>query len=381
MKRSRFTEEQIIGVLREQEAGSADGGCVPQARDQPGDVLPVEGEVWRAGGVRGAAAADAGGGERAAEEAAGRGDAGQRDAERRGWKKMVTPAARREAVAHLREHHAVSERRACRVLGADRTAVRYRSIAAGRCCDTCASAAGLGGRAAPVRVSASGAAAGARGRGLNHKKLRRLYARGAAAGAPSWRAQAGAGHAGADGAAGRRRTSGGRWISCPTRCRTGGGSGCCAWSTTARRECLALVADTSLSGAAGGARAGRDRGRARAAADGGQRQRDGADEHGDPALVAGARRGLALHRAGQAAAERVRRELQRPAAGRMPERDGVHLAAAGAGGAGGVAARTTTRCGRTRRWEAARPAGSACRRARLRQGRCASPAAMAFGQP
>ena len=41
---------------------------------------------------------------------------------------MVTPAARREAVAHLREHHAVSERRACRVLGADRTAVRYRSV-------------------------------------------------------------------------------------------------------------------------------------------------------------------------------------------------------------------------------------------------------------
>ena len=33
MKRSRFSEEQIIGILREQEAGSADGGCVPQARD------------------------------------------------------------------------------------------------------------------------------------------------------------------------------------------------------------------------------------------------------------------------------------------------------------------------------------------------------------
>ena len=30
---------------------------------------------------------------------------------------------------------------------------------------------------------------------------------------------------------------------------------------------------------------------------------------------------------------------------------------------------------------AAHPAGSACRRARLHQGRCASPSAMAFGQP
>lgn len=41
---------------------------------------------------------------------------------------MVTPAARREAVAHLRAAHGVSERRACLVLGADRSSVRYRSL-------------------------------------------------------------------------------------------------------------------------------------------------------------------------------------------------------------------------------------------------------------
>jgi putative transposase len=40
---------------------------------------------------------------------------------------MVTPAARREAVAHLRLAYEVSERRACSALGADRTSVRYRS--------------------------------------------------------------------------------------------------------------------------------------------------------------------------------------------------------------------------------------------------------------
>ena len=39
---------------------------------------------------------------------------------------MVTPAARREAVAHLRTSFEVSERRACKALGADRTSVRYR---------------------------------------------------------------------------------------------------------------------------------------------------------------------------------------------------------------------------------------------------------------
>ena len=40
---------------------------------------------------------------------------------------MVTPAARREAVAHLRESLGVSERRACSIIGADRKSVRYRS--------------------------------------------------------------------------------------------------------------------------------------------------------------------------------------------------------------------------------------------------------------
>ena len=40
---------------------------------------------------------------------------------------MVTPAAHREAAAHLQSAHEMSERRACRVLGVDRTSVRYRA--------------------------------------------------------------------------------------------------------------------------------------------------------------------------------------------------------------------------------------------------------------
>jgi len=40
---------------------------------------------------------------------------------------MVTPAAKREAVAHLVSSHEVSERRACLSLGVNRTSVRYRS--------------------------------------------------------------------------------------------------------------------------------------------------------------------------------------------------------------------------------------------------------------
>jgi len=40
---------------------------------------------------------------------------------------MVTPAARRDAVAHLRTAHEMRERRACTIIGADRSTVRYRS--------------------------------------------------------------------------------------------------------------------------------------------------------------------------------------------------------------------------------------------------------------
>ena len=41
---------------------------------------------------------------------------------------MVTPAARREAVAHAMETHEVSERRACRIIDADRSTTRYRGL-------------------------------------------------------------------------------------------------------------------------------------------------------------------------------------------------------------------------------------------------------------
>jgi len=40
---------------------------------------------------------------------------------------MVTPAVKREAVAHLRTRHEMSERRACQVIGCARMTVRYRS--------------------------------------------------------------------------------------------------------------------------------------------------------------------------------------------------------------------------------------------------------------
>lgn len=76
MKRSRFTEEQIIGILRGAGIGGEDCQCLPQARDLGSHFLQVQGQVWRHGrlgcpevkGVRRR--------ERQAEEAVGRDDAG-----------------------------------------------------------------------------------------------------------------------------------------------------------------------------------------------------------------------------------------------------------------------------------------------------------------
>jgi len=40
---------------------------------------------------------------------------------------VVTPGAKRQAVAHLCEAHGVSQRRACNVMQVDRSTVRYQS--------------------------------------------------------------------------------------------------------------------------------------------------------------------------------------------------------------------------------------------------------------
>ena len=40
---------------------------------------------------------------------------------------MVTPAAKRKAVAHLREAHGMSERRACKTIGTSRMTIRYQT--------------------------------------------------------------------------------------------------------------------------------------------------------------------------------------------------------------------------------------------------------------
>ena len=88
---------------------------------------------------------------------------------------MVTPAAKRQAVAYLCSQYEVSQRRACSAIGVDRTSVRYRSrrsddgIIRARLRELATTRRRFGYRRLLLMI---------RGEGLkvNHKKLRRLYA-------------------------------------------------------------------------------------------------------------------------------------------------------------------------------------------------------------
>ena len=117
---------------------------------------------------------------------------------------MVTPDAKREAVAHACEVHGVSQRRACEALNIDRSSVRYTSTRP----DDATVARGDEGRgvgAAAVRLPADPHHAGSAGHRDEPEEAAAALPRGEAAGAPAWRPQAGPGHAKADARAGSRQ--------------------------------------------------------------------------------------------------------------------------------------------------------------------------------
>jgi putative transposase len=87
---------------------------------------------------------------------------------------MVTPAAKREAVVHLCSAFEVSERRACTTLGTDRASVRYRgtrpddAALRARLRELAAQRRRFGYRRLHILLTREGLI-------MNHKKLRRLY--------------------------------------------------------------------------------------------------------------------------------------------------------------------------------------------------------------
>lgn len=129
MKRSRFTDEQIIWMIEEQEAGT------PTA------------EVWGKHGVSSASFYKYKAKYSGLEVSDARKLKALEDENAKLKKllaeqmlnntvlkdvasKKVTPDVKRDAVAHACKADGVSQRRACDVLGVDRTSVRYRSIRA-----------------------------------------------------------------------------------------------------------------------------------------------------------------------------------------------------------------------------------------------------------
>ncbi len=87
---------------------------------------------------------------------------------------MVTPVVERQAVAHLCQSFEVSQRRACQVIGADRTSMRYRSVRPddatlrARLRELAAVRRRFGYRRLLLLLRREGTL-------VNHKKLRRLY--------------------------------------------------------------------------------------------------------------------------------------------------------------------------------------------------------------
>jgi putative transposase len=87
---------------------------------------------------------------------------------------MVTPAVKRQAVAHLCTSYEVSQRRACRTIGAERTSMRYRGIRPddavlrARLRELAAERRRFGYRRLLLMLKREGTV-------VNHKKLRRLY--------------------------------------------------------------------------------------------------------------------------------------------------------------------------------------------------------------
>ncbi len=127
MRKRRYSEEQIIKILRQVEACEAVKDVCREHGFSEGTYYR-----WKAkyGGLDISEARRLKELERdkpAAQECRGGSDAGQPGAQGSCVAKMVAPAMRRQAAAWLQQRLGLSERRACRIVGVNRSTCRYRA--------------------------------------------------------------------------------------------------------------------------------------------------------------------------------------------------------------------------------------------------------------
>ena len=183
MRKSRFSDEQIVGILKEHAAGEPIGSVVPAPWHQPADALSLESQVRRLGRTR-------------ASNASKRWKRRTRGSS--AWSPSKPSITKRSRTCSEKTGEAraaaggsgprpgalgFSQRQACRLVGSARSTIRYRSRrqrGRGAACP----AAGAGRAASPLRLPAPARPAAAGGDRRQPQAGRTTLPRGRLGGAP-----------------------------------------------------------------------------------------------------------------------------------------------------------------------------------------------------